>query len=151
MVLSFNEAITPEGKSTPQMLAYCIMHRDHLPASFETFKAVVGDERCTVFDLTQETDDVAVWLLEAEFRSIEDFCLACTSVLSKVFDHEGTVRCVLMFDGAYGGPASTMDFEMSGYIYGFRTRSTGPTLCMDLGVLRSDAWSNLIKLVSQLN
>jgi hypothetical protein len=148
MTLSFNEAITPDGKATPQMLAYFIMQRDHIPASHDVFKAI-GGESCTVYNLTQERDGFAIWLLEAEFQSLDEFCRACATVLSKAFDHEGMVRCALMFDGAYDGPESTIDFAMSKYIYGLRTRSTGSTLCMDLDVLRSATWSNLIKYVCQ--
>jgi hypothetical protein len=148
MKLSFNEIVTPEGKVTPQMLAYFVIERNYAPASDDLFKAL-GNENSFVYNLTQEQDNFVTWLLETEYQSIDDFSRACVTVLSKAFDHQGMVRCALMFDGVYDGPDSTINIAMSEYIYGLRTRSTGPMLCMDSDVLRSDPWRDVIRLVGQ--
>jgi hypothetical protein len=148
MVVSFSEAVTPEGKTTPQMLAYFITERGK-PFSPHDIISSISVNECHVYDLTQQEDRFATWLLESEFESMETFSGACATVLYKAFTFHGMIRCALMFDGAYGGPDSTIDCAMAGYIYGLRTKRNGSVLCMDVDTLRSSAWHELISLVSQ--
>jgi len=144
MGMNFITAMTPAGKQSLQMLAYFVCNEEL--SDFISVQHMLG-ENCTKYNITADGDAYIICVVESEFSSIGLFQKACIELLQYSVSTPDILLCVLMFDGIYDGEESLIDMKYPEYIYGFASQKTGPVLCMDMNLLQSDAWKNLVSIV----
>lgn len=143
MGMTFKTAVRPEGVDVHQIHAY-LVSKQSANLSTSDFEKLT-DAPFETYDITPDESESSVWVLEATVVRFDEFASTAIQLLNRSVSHDSISLCVLMFDGAYGGFDMILGDEIADHIYGFASDKTGPVLCLDLTMLRSDAWRSMIE------
>ena len=147
MEMTFKLAVSPEGVDYHLIHAY-LVSKQSANLSGSIFEKLT-DVPFETYDITPEESDRNVWVLEATVKRFDEFAGVALQLLNNSASHNSMSLCVLMFDGAYGGLDMILGNEIADHIYGFSSNETGPVICLDLTMLRSDAWRSMIEYANR--
>ena len=143
MTLPFHEIVSPEG--TEHFVIQAYIQSNAIPESLIEAMSHCVTGSVEWFDLSEGENERGPLLIEITVESMDEFANSAINVL-RVAKATGLARaCVLMFDGVYDGANMLLSESLAVHTYGVATQQTDPVLCLDINLMLSDEWRNLIK------
>lgn len=142
MSVSFSEAVSPEGSE--RFVLHCYFSTSANTNSLINHVQEAASAPITWFDLTESEEEMTLVLVEVSLNTMQEFVRSAATLLQFTKYLESVEIAVLMFDGAFLSSDQLLDDSIANQIYGISTRTSGPVLCLDRDILRSEHWRGLV-------